>query len=254
MCQHGNGWRNEQPRVSIAGGGSGFSRQAPAGDAQESSVPGRSFQTPPSADGRHIRRVSMITHLSERPVRRCARLVQLGAAIVVLAAFSSPTGCGGSTNASAPEAGMTGAAAPDSGSDSGSSGSDSSTTSNGSTDCTPVAWGNPGKVENPVVMKVAVDAGTQGHEFGRSICELGCLQLYGERVLLHGHFTRLYDASSSFISRRTRRSTTERSSWNGTMSPGSWISRQNGPGIGTISCVKATCTSPSRRKLLAPAL
>lgn len=122
--------------------------------------------------------------------------MQLGAAIVVLAAFSSPAGCGGSSNANAPDAGMTGAAAPDSGS---SSGSDSSTTSDGSTGCAPVAWGNPGKVENPVVTKVAVDAGTQGHEFGRSapaslaaynyveyeMFFAGTSPAYGSRMVVH---------------------------------------------------------------------
>lgn len=115
----------------------------------------------------------MVTHRSDRRVRCCAGFQQLGGAIVVLAAFSSPTGCGGSTNASTPEAWVTGAPAPDSGASSNSSpdssaGSGSSAASNASTDCAPAAWGNPGKVENPVVAKVAVDAGTQGHEFGRS--------------------------------------------------------------------------------------
>jgi hypothetical protein len=100
----------------------------------------------------------MKTQGSVRPVDRCAGFLRHVAGIVIAVTCSAPTACGSTRSATG--SGASGPAGP---------GSDSGGSSTGSPDCAPVAWSNPGNVENPMVVAVATDAGAKGHMFGRSM-------------------------------------------------------------------------------------
>jgi hypothetical protein len=128
----------------------------------------------------------MVTRVSDRPLHRCNALMQLVVTIFMPMACSTFAGCGGSAATSGRLAG------PDSGL------SSDSAASTQSADCT-LPWSNPGKVENPTVVREPADAGTTGHMFGRSspaslaaynyleyeVMFQGTSPAYGTRMVVH---------------------------------------------------------------------